>query len=330
MDGQEPLSTLLARKEQEVARLRDDALRALEDKVCRLLWALLLDHALASPCAHPTTSPPAPPQLRQRDEETATLQAELQSLREDFQHNLCLLDGRDAELERYEGALTAAGTEAEQKDALVTAMSQAISEAEAGERCLGLCGILVQSLLCKRCHWSASQAASPPRLPLATALVAEHEARAHTEGAMQQQRRALMQELAGAKAAAARELEQAQEVAQARCNDLQARLAAAQQQLAEEQERLGREQAQRIAQIQVRPVELQAWSGKAQESDCCLCVLNCCTGCRGALATRPAVRCLQAEEAKRVVELELRIAVLEQLGRQREEDLKVAQRELKV
>ena len=84
------------------------------------------------------------------------------------------------------------------------------------------------------------------------ALVAEHEGRARAEAAAAQQRRALMQELDGVRAAAERELEAAQQAAGARVSELEGRLHAAEQRAADELRSLQRQHAEAAAAMTVR------------------------------------------------------------------------------
>ncbi len=151
------------------------------------------------------------------------LQTQLASLQSDFQYNLELLDGRDTELAAYDAALREAVGQAEQKDTLIAAMQQAISEAEAGGHSPLIflsCSLLTLAEHERNCCPQVLRL----KLYHGAALMTEHAARARAEGSLQQQRRALLQELDDIRSAAARELEQAQQAAAAQCSNIEARL----------------------------------------------------------------------------------------------------------
>ena len=58
-------------------------------------------------------------------------------LHRDFEYNLKLLDGRDAELQRYDAQFSELRAELVQRDGLIAEMRLAVAQAESGEkRCL--------------------------------------------------------------------------------------------------------------------------------------------------------------------------------------------------
>ena len=66
-------------------------------------------------------------------------------LHRDFEYNLKLLDGRDAELQRYDAQSSEMRAELAQRDGLISDMRLAVAQAESGER-LYLCNRLFQLL----------------------------------------------------------------------------------------------------------------------------------------------------------------------------------------
>lgn len=67
-------------------------------------------------------------------------------LHRDFEYNLQLLDGRDAELQRYDAQFSELRAELAQRDGLISDMRLAMAQAESGEM-LCLCNTKVQLLL---------------------------------------------------------------------------------------------------------------------------------------------------------------------------------------
>ena len=76
--------------------------------------------------------PAASLQLEERDGAVRTAQARLATLQADFEHNLGLLEARDAELTGTEAALAAAGAELASKLQLIAQMQAALGDAEQG------------------------------------------------------------------------------------------------------------------------------------------------------------------------------------------------------
>ena len=167
--------------------------------------------------------------MLQKCQEVEALQAQLATLERDFQHNLGLLDGRDAELDKFRKALQAASCELDDGRALEVQMKQAMADAEAGGChccCLSCCLRLAWqavSLKQRACCLS-------PSCFLGAALKSEHAKRVHAETLAAQQSRALTQELQRVKSACEAAVGKAEADADARCAQLATSLADAEAQ----------------------------------------------------------------------------------------------------
>lgn len=61
---------------------------------------------------------------------------QMSALKDDFQYNLKLLEGRDSELEKFEALLQTMTAQAEDKDALLARLRSDAAEMESGAPCL--------------------------------------------------------------------------------------------------------------------------------------------------------------------------------------------------
>lgn len=128
------MAALIEQREQELAQLRVDSLRSLEQQASSAVNA----HKPAVLCRAPTTSCfnlrfALRVQLGQRDDKIRELQAKMLGLQADFEYNLGLLEGRDTELAGAEASLTALRGELASKVQLIQQMQAALAEAEQGE-----------------------------------------------------------------------------------------------------------------------------------------------------------------------------------------------------
>lgn len=133
-------AALIVERERELAQLRAHAIAQLEEEV--RVKDMVMD-CKPPACPAPIAScnrPPPPsrnrhptPQAAAKASALAALEGQLKTLQADFQYNLELVEGRDAELAAAEAALAAAGAEAEARAELLTAMQAGLADAEQGE-----------------------------------------------------------------------------------------------------------------------------------------------------------------------------------------------------
>ncbi len=74
-----------------------------------------------------------PLQLTEREEQLSTVSSRFLQLRQDFEYNLQLLDGRDAELMQYEAEVEGLQSGLEQQGCLVEELQASLSKAQTGK-----------------------------------------------------------------------------------------------------------------------------------------------------------------------------------------------------
>ena len=129
------VAALIAQRERELAQLRADSLLSLQQQASSagsIPRSLFPEAWLPRVRTGPAPAPCLAVQLQEGEARRRALEAQLATLRADFDYNLALLEGRDLELATCERALAAAGMELAVERDRVAQMQQAVAEAETG------------------------------------------------------------------------------------------------------------------------------------------------------------------------------------------------------